>query len=253
MQVKSKLFVLAAVSAIALATSALADSNAADEKVEKVEKVEKKNVAVFINKDGEESDAEVKLKINGESWKFQLPNLSEGEERIIATEDGRTVKAKRTGKEVTVEAGGETIKLLVGGHGMHARFHGVPPVPPVPPVPAVHAIAPAELKELRNSIVISGVELTEAQQTQIRDAIKKAGVDKPVKFLQGGKQMMLHSKGPMVWHGKGDGSNAHSVVVISGDHDAVTEDVLDTDDGQIQHDIKIIRKKEVDSKDGDTQ
>ena len=249
MQVKSPLFVLAAVSAIALSTSALADNKAGEEKVEK------KHVAVFVNKEDDDRDAEVKLKINGETWKFQLPNLSEGEERIIATEDGRTVKAKRTGKEVTVEAGGETIKLLVGGHGMHARFHGVPPVPPVPPVPAVHGIAPAELKELRNSIVISGVELTEAQQKQIREAIKKAGVDKPVKFVQGGKHMMLHSKGPMVWHDKADGTTTRTVMVINTDGEAetLTEDVLGNTDGTIRHDIEVIRKKEVESKDGDTQ
>src|SRR3990167_444041 len=144
MHIKSPLFVLAAVSAIALATGALADSDDSKDK----NKVEKKHVAVFINKEDDNSDAKIKLKINGESWKFELPKLSEGEERIIATEDGRTVKAKRTGKEVTIEAGGETVKLPAEGHGMHARFHGVPPAPPVPgvaPMPAMPPMPQAEI------------------------------------------------------------------------------------------------------------
>ncbi len=237
MQIRSKLFVLAAVSAIAMATSALADNQAAEEKIEK------KNVAVFINKDGDNSDAKVKLKINGENWKFELPKLSDGEERIIATEDGRTVKAKRSGKEVTVEAGGETIKLPAEGHGMHVRFHGVPPVPPTPPVPGVPPMPAAEIEALRNSVVISGVELSEVQQQKVRDAIKKAGIDKPVKFVQGGRTMIMHGHGPMTWHEKSDGKAVHKVMVISTDDgEVLTEDLKGDDDIQIEQDIEVIRK-----------
>ncbi|NQD37541.1 hypothetical protein HPT27_10920 [Permianibacter sp. IMCC34836] len=228
MKIKSPLFVLAAVSAIALATSALADSDSSKDK----SKVEKKNVAVFINKE-DDSDAEVKLKINGEAWKFKLPSLSDGEERIIATEDGRTVKAKRSGKEVTVEAGGETVKLPAEGQGMLVRFHGVPPVPPTPPVAGVAPTAPMppmppqEIEALRNSVVISGVELTDAQQKQIRDAIKKAGVTKPVKFIQGNAHMIMHVEhgSPMAWHDGGDGKAVRTVVITK---DGETDDIEST-------------------------
>lgn len=227
----SRLFVLTAVSAIVLATAALADNPATDD-----DKREKKNVAVFINKEDDDSDAKIKLKINGESWKFQLPALSDGEERIIATEDGRTVKAKRAGKNVSIEAGGETINLPADGHGMHVRFHGVPPVPPVPPVPGVATVPPMppeELKALRESIVISGIELSEAEQKKVRDAIKKAGIDKPVKFFSGGHRVMMRQDGPMVWQEGGPGKTVRTIIM--------SKDGNDGEDVEIESDIEIIR------------
>lgn len=237
MHIKSPLFVLAAVSAIALATGALADSDDSKDK----NKVEKKHVAVFINKEDDNSDAKIKLKINGESWKFELPKLSDGEERIIATEDGRTVKAKRTGKEVTIEAGGETVKLPAEGHGMHVRFHGVPPVPPVAPVPELASLE--RLTELRDTVIISGVGLTEEQQKKVREAIKKAGIDKPVKFVQGGQHVMVHGAGPMNWTEHGDGKTVRTMVI--------TKDGGETDDIEAEVEIEAIRK--VDQEKGGTQ
>lgn len=230
----SRRFVLTAVSAIVLATAALADTPAADD-----DKREKKNVAVFINKEDDDSDAKIKLKINGESWKFQLPVLSDGEERIIATEDGRTVKAKRLGKNVSIEAGGETINLPAEGHGMHVRFHGMPPVPPVPPTPGVPAVAPMpplppeELKALRESIVISGVELSEVEQKKVREAIKKAGIDKPVKFFSGGHRVMMRQDGPMVWHEGGPGKTVRTIIM--------SKDGNEGEEVEIESDIEIIR------------
>lgn len=251
MSFKHSLFALVAVATLALATTALATTALADDDG-KTQQAVKKHVAVFINKDDDSSEAKIKLKMNGETWKFQLPTLSDGEERIIATEDGRTVKAKRSGKEVSIEAGGETIKLPAEGHGMHVRFHGVPAIPATPAIPAIPAIPsiPAEeLKALHNSVVISGVELTEKQQQQIRDAIKQAGVDKPVRFVQHGRHMMLHGKGPMVWHDKGSKDTVHTVIVITDDgkQEVVTENIEGSDTAIIQRDIEVIRGKESDT------
>lgn len=241
---KSKLSGLAVVLAVVLggnllAATALAGSDSNDGKTEK------KHVAVFINKESDDGDANVKLKINGESWKFVLPQLSEGEERVIATDDGRTVKAKRKGKDVTIEAGGETINMPAEGGGMHVRFHGVPPVPPVPGVAPVAPLPPEEIEALRNSVLISGAELTEAQQNKIREAFKKAGIDKPVKFVQGGKAMILHSHAPALWHDKVEGNTVRRVIVIGkdGKQEITNEDVMDADEVEIQRDIEIIRKK----------
>lgn len=236
---QSKLSGVAVLLALVLASTAFAGSDG------KESKAEKKHVAVFINKESDDGDAKVKLKINGESWKFVLPKLSDGEERIIATEDGRTVKATRKGKEVTVEAGGETINMPEEGGGMHVRFHGVPAVPPVPGVAPVPPLPPEEIEALRNSVVISGTELTEAQQNKIREAIKKAGIDKPVKFVQGGKAMILHSHAPALWHDKVEGNTVRRVIVIGkdGKQEITNEDVLGEDAVQIQRDIEIIREK----------
>jgi hypothetical protein len=236
---QSKFTWLAIALTVALGSSTMADDNADKSKIEK------RHVAVFINKESDDGDAKVKLKINGESWKFVLPQLSDGEERIIATDDGRTVKAKRKGKDVTVEAGGETINMPADGGGMHVRFHGVPPVPPVPGVAPVPPLPPEEVEALRNSVLISGVDLTEAQQNKIREAFKKAGIDKPVKFVQGGKTMILHSHVPALWHDKVEGDTVRRVIVVGkdGKQEITNEDVMGEDAIQIQHDIEVIRKK----------
>jgi len=228
MKLKPSLLTLAQLPAMVLMTGLLATGALADADQDKVEK--KHHVAVFINKSDDANDADIKLKINGETWKFQLPTLSEGEERFIATEDGRTVKTKRTGNEVTIEAGGETVKIPAAGPRLHARFHGVPAVPAVPsagsPLPAPLPFNPEELKTLRNSVIISGAQLTEEQQQKVKAALKSAGIDKPVKFVQHSQHMVLQGKGPMVWQTDGDGNGDRQVIVIttdSDDREVVTE------------------------------
>ena len=44
-----------------------------------------------------------------------------------------------------------------------------------------------------------------------------------------------------------------AVINTDGEAETLTEDVLGNTDGTIRHDIEVIRKKEVESKDGDTQ
>lgn len=187
-------------------------------------KTEKKNVSIFVNKEDDNADADVKLKINDETWKFKLPTLTDGEERIIATEDGRTVKAKRTGKEVTVTAGGETVKLQTDGPGMRMRFHGAPGGGPLP----------AEVEAMKTNIVITGVALSEAEQKKVREAIKQAGISKPVTFIQGGAHVILHGSGPMEWHDSGDGKSVRTIIMTkegeSGEFETEIEEIHGTED-----------------------
>ncbi len=203
-------------------------------------KAEKKNVSIFVNKENDNADADVKLKVNDETWKFKLPTLTDGEERIIAMEDGRTVKAKRTGKEVAVTAGGETVKLQTEGPGMRMRFHGAPAGAPLP----------AEIEAMKTSIVITGVSLSEAEQKKVREAIKQAGITKPVAFIQGGAHVMLHGSGPMEWHDSGDGKSVRTIIMTKSDESGEFETEIDEIHGpeEIVIEQKKVEKKVQDKK-----
>lgn len=188
-----------------------------------------KLISVHIEHE-DEGDANVRIKFGDSVYKFQLPELSEGEERTLATDDGKTVKVKRQANEVTVYAGTETIQLPSEHSGMHTRFlmAPIPPVPPVPPVPGVAAKAPLppmppmppmppeHMAEFRDSVVISGIPLTAAQQKAVTDALKAAGVSKPIKFVQ---------HGVMILGQHGDKNSMHTMIVNDedGDTDQVRE------------------------------
>jgi len=62
---------------------------------------EEKNVSIFVKKNNDDN-ATVDIKVNGETTVFELPELAEGEQRIITTQSGGTVSVKKVNGDLTI-------------------------------------------------------------------------------------------------------------------------------------------------------
>ncbi len=140
----------------------------------KIDKTDAEDALVEFKFDGSDSNAEI----------FTLPEMDEGESRVITTESGKTIHVTKTAEGINMDIDGKELQLPTFSGNLGARIQSSSPL---------HKI-------MENRINISGVELDENQQQIIRDAFAAAGIeDKEIAFsntnikfisLDGG---MLHS------------------------------------------------------------
>ena len=131
-------------------------------------------VNIFINKDGDE-DAEVKLVIDGNNYNFSMPELADGEEKVISTEDGTEITIKSISGDKMIWIDGKEMHLpSFGKHKMDAQ--------------GLSAMIGRSHKMMgqMNEIVILGDSLEDDVKAAIIDAVKGVltsyDVDKKVKF-----------------------------------------------------------------------
>ncbi len=162
MSLQASLFSLSLVASLGLATAALATPFDASGKIRemRVQKV-----------DGER---EIELRADEQQYKFKLPELKDGEQRKVGTADGKVVDVQRKGDTYYFKAGDAEFEMPAGGAEWTTRFHR----------PALHGVS--------EGILIAGATLSEAEQQKVRDALKAAGIDKPVNFAQSQVNKEVH-------------------------------------------------------------
>lgn len=225
--------------------SSLADTDSGDTK----------HVAVFIDKQNDD-DAKVDLKVNGERYAFNLPKLAEGESRTITTDDGKSVLLNRKDDQVTAKIGNETFNLpnFDGKeHELIASFHGKPDGKVKVITKSLNAEDKAllplgklngiGLDELKNAIVISGAKLSDDEQMKLKDAIKKAGINKEVKFMQ--RSMVISTGDADGFSWTGDGDEDQNVVIVNTDGNHSEEKHIKI---ERKVDKKEVEKKEIEKK-----
>ena len=128
---------------------------------------------VFVNKEGDE-DAQVKLIIDGKTYKFTMPELKDGLDKVITTDDG---------KEVTIKSVSGNNMIWIDGKEMHLPAFGK------------HKVAADGLSAmigrthqivLSDDISVSAHGLSDDVKSAIVDAIKGVltsyAIDKKVTF-----------------------------------------------------------------------
>ena len=128
---------------------------------------EEKNVSIFVKKNNDDN-ATVDIKVNGEATVFELPELAEGEERIITTQSGGSVTVKKVNGDLTIitESGEEVVLPKPDKNHMVAR------------VMAHHSGGEAD-----DSIKVLASGLSEDQKESIKASILSAGITRDVTFI----------------------------------------------------------------------
>lgn len=166
--------------------------------------VVEKQVRVSIEQENDQ-DARVELMVNDRNYRFTLPQLSEGETRTLATDDGGTVTASKQDGKVTVTADGEEIRIPHANAELTA---------------GLHVMGDDAFRVDANTVIISGAELDEATRQTITDAIRSADADKKVVFTGGGHgNVFMFRNGDdedeMEWLSEGEGE--HQIIIHSDD------------------------------------
>ena len=130
---------------------------------------QEKQVSIFIKQDNSDK-AKVDIEIDGDVVKFDIPELKEGESKTFTSSKGKSHVLKKNNGQLTITtADGEVIELPNHNHHhMQARFH------------SLHAV---DAESQNNSLQIMGAKLTEQQKQTIRDAIRTAGIDFKINFI----------------------------------------------------------------------
>lgn len=206
----------------AIASASDSAAKSADKKIEK-------NVNVFISKQDNNKES-VDIKINGDVYQFEMPELMDNETRSISTKDGKAVTLTRKGNRITANVGGEEIQLPNAHGEMSAKFM---------------TLGEGD----SNAIVISGKNLTEDQRKKIAQAIKASGVDAPVKFIDTKTKIIRFKNGDMNW--TSDHSGKGNIVIHSDNMELVEFDGEDNLDVVIEkvsphseHEVKVIKRVE---------
>ncbi|PWK54351.1 hypothetical protein [Pleionea mediterranea] len=128
---------------------------------------EEKNVSIFVKKNNDDN-ATVDIKVNGEATVFELPELAEGEERIITTQSGGSVTVKKVNGDLIIitESGEEVVLPKPDKNHMVAR------------VMAHHSGGEAD-----DSIKVLASGLSEDQKESIKASILSAGITRDVTFI----------------------------------------------------------------------
>ena len=125
---------------------------------------QEKQISVFISQDNDEA-AKVDLKVDGDVAVFQLPELAEGETKVITTKNGKNLTIQKLDGKLSIDIDGEPVVLPdLGGDHMMARIHSVPDM----------------LHHRHKGLRIMGDTLTKEQRQAINDALLATGYDKKV-------------------------------------------------------------------------
>lgn len=128
-----------------------------------------RHVRVEVHKE-DNSNATVDIKADGDVAVFELPSMEEGETREIVSESGETIILEKgsNGTTVTLESGKEiSLPNVHADIQAHISKGGMP----------LHTVK-------HDGIQVIG-DLTESQQQIVNDALKAAGIEKNVNFVQG--------------------------------------------------------------------
>ncbi len=130
-------------------------------------------IEIFVNKAGT-GEPEVQLNVDGTEYSFTMPELTDGESRVITTEDG---------KEITIKSISGNHLVLIDGNEMN-----------LPPFGAHHVaaeglsamISRTHQVKLSNEVTVSGQGLSEdvkqAIVAAIQGVLSSYDVDKKVSF-----------------------------------------------------------------------
>ncbi len=147
----------------------------------------------------EQSAPKVEIKVNGVSHAFSLPQLTEGETKVITTESGESITATKTNNEVSLLVNGKTLSLPNFDGHLGAKLH----------------LAEEIETQLEDNVVINLDNLTTQQKQIIRDAFKSAGIEKEVKF--GKHQVIIIEKEISESHSS-NGADTEEMVIIKETH-----------------------------------
>ena len=124
---------------------------------------DKKDIQVFVNKQGD-NDSVVDLMINGEKYSFSVPDLTDGETKVLTTEDGKEITLKAFSNKSVVFIGDDEIPLP----GLHTdsvvSTEGLSSV-----ISRVHEVAdfssrgPSPWGDVRPHVVAPGVKIYSAE------------------------------------------------------------------------------------------
>ena len=152
------------------------------------------NITVDYVADGDER--QMTLNLNGEALTPDLEGMEVGDIRTLTTSGGTEVTIERKDEHRYLLHGGEgEINIIIGGHddghGEHVWVHGDE---------MVHEIGDEMVfvtGAASDSVTISGLsDLDEDQKQRIIDALRAAGIDKDVQFMDTKIQMhQVHGDG----------------------------------------------------------
>jgi len=128
---------------------------------------------ILVDQDGTE-DPSVKLIINGEEYNFSMPEVTDGEDKVITTEDGKKIIIKAVSGTRLIEIDGEEMHLpSFGKHKITADGLSA-------------MIGRSHHLKLNNDITISANGVSEDVKSAIIDAVQGVlasyDVDKKVSF-----------------------------------------------------------------------
>lgn len=179
---------------------------------------EEKNVSIFVKKNNDDN-ATVDIKVNGETTVFELPELAEGEQRIITTQSGGTVSVKKVNGDLTIitESGEEVVLPKPNENHMVAR------------VMAHHSGDEAD-----DSIKILASGLSEDEKESIKASILSAGITRDVSFIDNANMRIFTGSTEDVLHMDGKKrvliENEYEVVRSTDDADKKVRKVMVTKD-----------------------
>ncbi|MCP3673226.1 MAG: hypothetical protein GY829_01965 [Gammaproteobacteria bacterium] len=180
-------------------------------------------IEIFVNKDGEDN-AEVKLMIDGEEFQFSMPEIADGENKVITTSDGKEVTIKSVSGNKMIWIDGKELNLPnLGKH--HIAAEGLSAM-----------IGKTHQMQVSNEVTIRANGLSDDVQNAIIDAVKGVltsyDVDKKVSFNNNDLQLHFLTKDNM-------GSMMHKI-----DRDSANyKIIIDSEHADNEDNVMIIKKK----------
>ena len=114
---------------------------------------------IFVNKSGD-TDTQVKLVIDGKSYEFSMPEIADGQEKVITTADGKEVTIKSVSGNKMIWIDGNEMQLPgFGKHKMSAEGLSA-------------MIGRTHQMKLSDGVSISGQGLSDDVKAAIVDAVK---------------------------------------------------------------------------------
>ncbi len=180
-------------------------------------------IEIFINKDGD-NNADVKLIIDGEKFNFLMPEIADGENKVITTADGKEVTIKSVSGNKMIWINGKELNLPnLGKHHMDAEGLSA-------------MIGRTHQMQVSNEVTIRANGLSEDVQSAVIDAVKGVltsyDVDKKVSFNNNDLQLHFITEDHM-------GGMVHK---INGDSNKF-EISIDSEHSEGDEKVMIIKKK----------
>ena len=181
-----------------------------------------KKIEVLINQDGDD-DPQVDIVVDGKEYSFALPELSDGQDKVITTEDGKEIIIKSVSGNKVIWIDGNQMHLpSFSDH--HVTAEGLSAM-----IGRTHQL------EIKDEVTISAHGLSDDVKSAIVDAVKGVltsyDVDKNVSFHK--NKFGLHMISPDV-KVKDMGNYEYKIK---------TEFIEDTDHNVIVEEIKEVEKR----------
>ena len=175
-------------------------------------------IEIFINKDGE-NNADVKVMIGGEEYNFSIPEIADGEDKVITTADGKEITIKSVSGNKMILIDGKELNLPnLGKHHMDAEGLSA-------------MIGRTHQMQVSNEVTIRANGLSEDVQKAIVAAVKGVltsyDVDKKVSFNNNDLQLHFITEDNMggMMHKIGDDSGKFEIIIDS-EHSDGEENVI---------------------------